>query len=44
MKKKPEYQISASVNEVILEIILTGEVVERYDWVPVDLYRRIGDR
>jgi hypothetical protein len=28
MEKKPEYQISASVNEVILEIILTGEVVE----------------
>jgi hypothetical protein len=28
MKKKAEYQISASVNDGILEIILTGEVVE----------------
>ena len=28
MEKKAEYQISASVNDGILEIILTGEVVE----------------
>ncbi len=28
MEKKAEYQISSSVNEGILEIILTGEVLE----------------
>lgn len=28
MEKKEEYQISSSVNEGILEIILTGEVIE----------------
>lgn len=28
MEKKAEYQISSSVNEGILEIILTGEVIE----------------
>src|SRR5664280_160969 len=28
MKKKAEYQISASVNDELLEIVLTGEVVE----------------
>jgi hypothetical protein len=28
MEKKAEYQISSSVNEGVLEIILTGEVIE----------------
>ena len=28
MEKKPEYQISASVNDGIIEIVMTGEVVE----------------
>ena len=28
MEKKAEYQISASVNEGLLEIVLTGEVAE----------------
>jgi len=28
MKKKAEYQISASVNDELLEIVLTGEVAE----------------
>jgi hypothetical protein len=28
MEKKAEYQISASVNEGFLEIVLTGEVAE----------------